>query len=569
MRRCALPTLSCGKPKGDGIKSRVDMNIIEKVRQRILKFLRLEHLADNPNGERYTYIQDAGNVNRYDMEEARVWYLGSSSELLNFYLNKQVSGHSEEPAYNRNNAEYYWSQSVGENHIKRVHSGIPRAIIDTLCNVIGTPLLSATDASGVKYDLTALLDGIGFQKTYMQEQLPLTMAIGWGAWKIDIPTSANKVSDWPIVRFYEARNCDFVVKDGITIGVIFKDYYQWQGKKYLLLETRRINERGNSAIEYELFRLSENNDVKEVPLDTVPELARLTDVEIPNFRHILAVPCRFFFDPNNPDYGRSIYYGKYDLFDDLDQSLSQRSQTCRVSTPVEYYAPDVLERGKDGKPFVQKMFNRQFVMKSGVPDADGKVDNSIQTTQPQLNFDQYTQEQMAILDMILTGVLSPATMGIDVAKKDNADAQREKEKVTIMTRNNVIDAETRILKELISLTMAMTDYMRTGSLDLDKSYQVSVKFSEFANPSFESLSQVLLPLWQAGAISDEMFVEKLYGDSLSKDEKEREIEAIRQNKQQDNLMMGGLENGNDLEKGAGAGTAGEGQLPEQGAQGGE
>ena len=178
-------------------------------------------------------------------------------------------------------------------------------------------------------------------------------------------------------------------------------------------------------------------------------------------------------------------------------------------------------------------------MKSGIPDGDGKVDNSIQTTQPQLNFDQYSQEQKAILDFILTGILSPATMGIDVAKKDNADAQREKEKVTIMTRNTVIASETQILKELFQITMAMKDYMDGKGVSLSD-YDVSVKFSGFANPSFEGLSQVLTPMWQAGAISDEMFGNKLYGDSLSAEEKKREIEALKANRERDTADLEAL-----------------------------
>lgn len=521
------------------------MDIIEKVRRRILKFLKLDHLQDNPNSERYTYIMDSQNIVRQSMEEARVWYVGDSNELENYYTNKQVHGNANEPIYNRNRANYFWGISSMENSIKRVHSGVPHAIVYTLCNAIGMPVITASKG-GQKYDLSRLIKETGFNRIYMQEQMPLTSAIGWGAWKIDVDPSG----DWPILQFYEAKDCEFVVKRGKTIGVIFKDYYRHDGKDYLLLETRRINENGNSAVEYELFRLRENNDVTEVELSEIPELSSLSDAEIPGYKHILAVPCRFIFDPNNKNYGRSIYAGKYDLFDDLDQSLSQRSQTCRVSTPVEYYAPDVLERGRNGNPSMPKVYNRQFIMKSGIPDGDGKIDNSIQTTQPQLNFEQYSQEQRDILDSILIGILSPATMGIDLAKKDNADAQREKEKVTIMTRNTIIESEQEILCELFKIAMGMKDYMDGKGIPLED-YDVSVKFSGFANPSFESLSQTLLPLWQAGAISDEMYVEKLYGDSLTEEEKSRELEALRKNREADRMSaLGGMEGYEDKPEGS-------------------
>jgi hypothetical protein len=53
---------------------------------------------------------------------------------------------------------------------------------------------------------------------------------------------------------------------------------------------------------------------------------------------------------------------------------------------------------------------------------------------------------------IINGVMSPATLGIDISKRDNAEAQREKEKVTIFTRNGIIDTETPILKDLCDNT---------------------------------------------------------------------------------------------------------------------
>ena len=255
----------------------------------------------------------------------------------------------------------------------------------------------------------------------------------------------------------------------------------------------------------------------------------------------LAVDSLFFEDVYNHGYGKSLFAGKIDLFDDLDQSLSQRSQTSRVSTPVEYYPVDLLQRGKDGNPLLPSVYNRQFIKIDAFPDGDGNTNGQIVSTQPQLNFEQYNSEQNAILGMILNGILSPATMGIDIAKKDNADAQREKEKVTIMTRNNIIDRQTKIIKKLITMCLMLKEYMDTETITITD-YDISVKFCEFANPSFESLAQTLQPLWSSGAMSTEMFVEKLYGDSLSEEEKELEIQRITEKQQQDNLSMGEFDN---------------------------
>lgn len=507
---------------------------MDKIRQRVLRFLHLDHLADNPNSERYTYITDIDEIKRAQLDECRVWYIGDSNELLNYYTNQSAYGFAKNPIYNRNKGQYFWGISPTENSIKRVHSGIPHAIVDTLNAAIGVPEVSAIE-NGKLYDLSELVRRTQFRKIISQEQMPLTMAEGWGALKVVIYPD-KKVSDWPTVQFYEAKDVEFVVKCGITVGIIYKDYYKKDGKDYLLVETRRINDEGNSAIEYELFRLKKNDEVEPVSLSEIPELSKLQDVEIKGYKKIFGVPCRFFFDPQNKDYGRSIFAGKIDLFDDLDQSLSQRSQTSRVSTPIEYYSPDVLERNGSGRPLMPKVYNRQFIMKPSIPDGDGKVDNDVQTTQPTLNFDQYTQEQRAILDFILTGLLSPATMGIDVSKKDNADAQREKEKVTIMTRNSIIESETEIVKSLVELIMVAKEYMDTGGIPL-VGRDVSVKFSEFASPTFENMSKVLTPMLSQGAISPKMFVSKLYGDSLSKEEREEEQASLTARQSQDNMGL--------------------------------
>ena len=121
-------------------------------------------------------------------------------------------------------------------------------------------------------------------------------------------------------------------------------------------------------------------------------------------------------------------------------------------------------------------------------------------------------------------------MGIDVAKKDNAAAQREKEKVTIFTRNGLIDGETKILKELLTqLTMAK-EFMDSGKITRSD-YKISVKFSEFADDSFENKLEVLGKAYDMEEISPDMYIEKLYGDSLNRTEKEKELEFLEQSRQ--------------------------------------
>lgn len=520
------------------------MNLKEAIKNRILKFLKLEHLSANPNSNRLTFINDDDAIKSFKVREAKTWYYGDSSELDNFYREENINGIPSNPIYTQNIRRYFRALGIKECEVKKVHSGVPHAIVDTLVNVIGTPLIQSKDEI-VDSRLEKIIKESDFINILNQRQLPMTLVEGWGAYKINFD---KQVSDVPIIQYYSAENVDFITKFGKVIGIVYRDYYKKDGKDYVLLETRRIAN-GNSYIEYELFRLGKSNDLEKVPLGILEELATLPEngYEIQGLNKILGVPCRIFYDDLNPDYGRSIFMGKIDLFDDLDQILSQESQTVRVSTPVEYYNEQMLKRGPNGETLPPKLFNRQYVKApTGPMTGDGmSKDKQIVTTQPQLNFNQYSEEARAKLDFILTGLLSPATMGIEVAKKDNAEAQREKEKVTIMTRNNVIDREQEIIPELLSLALMVEEYMRTGNISI-QDYDISVKFDEFATPSLEEKLSTWGTAYQQGIASEEQIIDSIYGDSLSDEERAREIAYIKENKQADNLDMSmfDMNNGN-------------------------
>jgi len=524
------------------------MTLSEWVRNKLLRFLKIETLSSSPNAQRLTYINDDDSIREANLMENKCWYVGQASELLNYYTGQEVFGYFKNPIYNRNERNYFWGLSSKECNIKRIHTGIPRAIVNTLVNAIGMPIIKVGNGNGISKDtegkaketdklLHDILEYNDFENKYNQEQMPLTLVEGDGCWK---PIIDKDFSEYPIWQYYEAENVEYIEKYGRIIGVVFKDYYKDdKGKDYIKLETRRVSQ-GNSIIEYDLFRLGKNNELTQVELTEIPELADLQPVVIPQLNRILAVPCRFFFDPIYKNRGKSLFAGKVDLFDMLDEIYSQLSQTNRVSTPVEYYNTDVLEHDKNGLPILPNRYDRQFVAKQGIPNGDGLTNNKdIETSQPQLNFNQYIEAAKACMDMILTGQLSPATMGIDIAKRDNADAQREKEKVTIMTRNNIIDKETKIIKDICELSLMLKEYIDTDNITI-QDYDISIKYNEFANPSFEQELQILGSARSQGNMSPKMFVELLYGDKISNEEKEEQIKYIEEHDSQDMFNLGGM-----------------------------
>jgi hypothetical protein len=252
---------------------------------------------------------------------------------------------------------------------------------------------------------------------------------------------------------------------------------------------------------------------------------------IENFDKFFAVPCIFFENTSKVGGpGRSIFTGKIDLFDDLDQCLSQNSNAVRKSTPVEYFNSEYLERDPNtGMPKQPSAYDRTYSIYQGSRNGDGSLGGEpIQVTQPNINFREYTDNAVQILMNIINGVISPATLGIDISRKDNAEAQREKEKMTVFTRNCVTSVESEILRDLCNQLLCGYELMHTGQLT-KKQYDISIKFSEFADDSYENKLETLGQAYDAQNISDEMYMNRLYGQSLSKEEFNRELVWLKKN----------------------------------------
>ena len=507
------------------------MNVVQFLKSKVLKHLKLIKLNGDPNSERLTYINDDEAIRVSNIKANKCWYLGDGDELLNWYTNQQTYGWAKNPIYNRNKRQFFWGMSINEA-VKRVHSGIPKAIIDTTSNIVGMPTINCE----MDDMLQDIFEDNNFEFMLCQQSRTMTLVEGDGSWKININPGLSKS---PLIEWYGAEDWGPICKSNILIGMYFKSYYKDKNdKNYVLFEMRSVRPEG-LAVEYNLYQLGKNDELISCEMEKVPELAGLENQLYQGLNCLLAVPNKYFFDPLHPNRGKSIYDGKLDLFDMMDEILTQAGQTNRVSTPVEYYPTDLLQRTKNGAPILPKLYNRQYVKIEGTLDGDGNTSNQIQTTQPDLNFDKYGSLFRDTLSNALIGQLSPSSLGIDIAKKDNADAQREKEKQTIFTRNTIIKNETKALVKLCNMLLMCQEYMNTGVFE-EKDYGISIKYDEFANPSFESELQVLGPAWNNGQISTERYVSLLWSGKLSEEEMLKEQEWLDSNKQKDDFDLNSL-----------------------------
>jgi hypothetical protein len=127
----------------------------------------------------------------------------------------------------------------------------------------------------------------------------------------------------------------------------------------------------------------------------------------------------------------------------------------------------------------------------------------------------------------LQGVLSPSTLGIDTKKLDNAEAQREKEKATLYTRQNFIELLESTIPQLV-ITVINVDSIMTNNFIISDDIEVKLKFGEYANPSFESQVETIGKARQNGVMSITTSVDELYGDSKSDEWKVEEVRRIKE-----------------------------------------
>ena len=474
--------------------------------------------------EKLTFINDIEMINLSKLREYAVWYQGDAMELLNFYTYEIAVTTNTEIWAERNQKNMFWGISATEQDIKRTHSGQAKNIIDTLTSIISTPDCMAGSSEMGKDNpnnikLQNILEENQFWELYKMTQVPMTLVEGWGAYKIWWDDS---ISDYPIIDYYRAEDVELVYSRRRLVGMIFKDYYTNGNKKYMIAECRYIKDK-KLYIHTEVFDISAGDAsldsfCKKIDKDKLPEGLKI-DIEDTEaaINKLLAVPCIFYKDASGFLPGRSVLAGKIELLDDLDQCLSQASNTVRKSTPVEYINSNFLERDrKTGLPIQPKAYDRKYVTFKGAKTSDGTdVGGSapVFVTQPTLNFEQYDNEATAILLQIMNGLISPATLGMDIAKKDNAEAQREKEKITIFTRNNICSTEVNILRSLFNQVMIADEIMRTNKVTCFD-YSITVDYPEFGDSNFETKIALLGDQLDKDNISVDMYLKQLYGNKF-------------------------------------------------------
>ena len=162
-------------------------------------------------------IKNPGSVN-FDIEQLNnfesqafinmIWYRGEPSELEQLY----------EQADDRLGNKHFWGSkpTVGMN-IRKIHTGLPSMIIDTLADV-ATDDLDKIDVEKRQEEWNEISKENDV-KSLIRDAVVGTLVSGDGAFKWSIDTSISK---YPIIEFYDGSRVDFEYERGRLIAVIFK-----------------------------------------------------------------------------------------------------------------------------------------------------------------------------------------------------------------------------------------------------------------------------------------------------------------------------------------------------------
>ncbi len=424
----------------------------------------------------------------------KIWYRGDSHELAEFYGQLPCSDDT-----------FWGAAQTADIRMKKSHSGLPKLIVKTIINTVMTDY--AGDDVEDEYWKEVNQEN-EFDAKMLKTLLADLLHIGDGAIKINY--DAN-ISDKAILEWVEGSRVDFVYKRGRLVELIFKSYHEENNTTYLLEEHY-----GYGYITYKLLK-----DDKEVALKNVTSLASLKNIHFDK-SVMWAVPIMLNESAKYKGRGESIFDGKYDSFDSLDEIISQWLEAVRAGRAIKYIPEDLLPKDPEtGEIIMGNPFDNKFIKTETTAGENDK--KQIDVAQPEIPTEQYLQSYITFLDLCLQGIISPSTLGIDNKKLDNAEAQREKEKTTLYTRGLIIDTLTEFIPKVINAVLKSKDLMEEKAVPAD--IEVNVKFGEYNNPSFEAQVETVGKGKTQGIMSIEASVDELYGDS--KDDKWKAEEVAR------------------------------------------
>lgn len=478
------------------------MSVWEKmnnaIRNGIRSYLRIEPAQTRAITitETFDYVSNAA--------KNRIWYRGDSAELSQLY--DQMPGTVSE-------RQRFWAaRSSAGQELRKIHTGLPALMVNVLTNVTIADMAISLEG-GENEDIWENIAKENRMKKLLEKAVNETLYVGDGAFKISFDAD---ISQYPILEFYPGDRVGLDIRRGRIREVIFKTTYSHGFSDYVLEE--------HYGFGYIRNVLTQNGS--PVDLGSIPEtkdMERGWEFGSEDDRYMMAVPVSFFSSPKWPGRGRSVFDSKIDSFDSLDEAWSQWMDALRAGRAHTYIPENLIPRDPtNGAVMTPNPFDNRYIRTSA--DMAEGAKNEVRTEQPSIPHESYLSTYTTALGLCLQGIISPSTLGIDVKKLDNAEAQREKEKTTLYTRGEIVDALQTDIPELVrAAVMAYRDFHSMPAVKVS----ATVEFGDYANPSFEATVETISKARQGGVMSIEASVDELYGDDKDDAWKREEVARLK------------------------------------------
>lgn len=441
-----------------------------------------------------------------------LWYRGDPSELHQFYT--QFDDGVQKTSF------WAGTSTTGIN-FRKIHTGIPKLIIKTLVDIViddmndvnfaGVPGTDGKQTEDIeakqRWELIAAEHD--FKEKILKDAVKKAL-LGDCALKLSYDKT---ISDFPLIEVISGQEYEPDITRGRITALKFYFRKNIDKKDYVLEETYDIG-----GVRYKLY--DENG--KDVSVGLIEQLFSLRPFKYDG-KFIMAVP--FLITPSSkyPGRGESIYDGKEGAFDSLDEAWSQWVDALRDGRTRTYIPDDFIPKNAStGVSMAPSTFDSRFI--ALLSDKGENGSNKVQVESPDIKYDAYLATYITALDLCLQGLISPSTLGIDVKKLDNAEAQREKEKATLYTRGKIVRVLQSIVPKLIDTVLKVDDLLNKRE---PGTYDISVDFGEYANPSFEAVVETVGKAKSYNIMSLEQCVDELYGDSWTDEEKLEEVTRLK------------------------------------------
>ena len=209
--------------------------------------------------------------------------------------------------------------------IRKIHTGLPKIIVNKLADITLTDLNDITfKDSNLNEIWEAIVKENKFYKL-LDRSTKKVLVAGDGAFKISFDSNISK---YPIIEFYDGDDIEIVYERGRMKEIIFNTVYK------------------------------HNN---EVALNTIPQTEELADVTFDKSFN-MAVPYMIYESEKWEGRGQSIFDGKTDNFDSLDETWSQWIDALRAGRAKTYIPDDLLPRDiKTGEIMKPNYFDNRFI----------------------------------------------------------------------------------------------------------------------------------------------------------------------------------------------------------------